>query len=55
MPIHLQCVILKVSTTLDGGWRVTLDVPESEQDTVLELAKMRNPVVRIMVEDNEDE
>lgn len=40
--ITFQCLVKKVQTMEDGGWRVTLDVPEDEAPQILQLAQFVN-------------
>ena len=40
--VKFSAIINKISTTIDGGWRVTLDVPDWNTDEMSELAKFRD-------------
>ena len=48
-PITFHATVNKVQTVVDGGWRVTLDVPESESASILELAKLREQVLGVAI------
>lgn len=47
--ITFSASLAGVRTTVDGGWRVTLDVPASEASSLLELAKLRDQAFSIGV------
>lgn len=47
--VVVNAIISKLTTTIDGGWRVTLDVPESEQANVLKLAELMNEEVHAAI------
>lgn len=44
--ISFRGVITKVSTTIDGGWKVTLDLSANESNEALELAKLRDQLIQ---------
>lgn len=43
--ITFECIVTKVQTVRDGGWRVTLDVPEDEAEQIVQLAQFANKQV----------
>ncbi len=45
--ITFQAVFNKATTTVDGGWRISFDVPESEAANLLELAGLRGCVFQV--------
>lgn len=45
--ITFQAVFYKATTTVDGGWRVSFDVPETEAAQLLELAGLRGCVFQV--------
>lgn len=44
-----SAIFNQVKTTVDGGWRVTLDVPRHESKAMSELAGMREQVLQVAV------
>jgi len=42
-------IIQKLQTTADGGWRITLDAPESDFDAFKALVNMQNKNLQIAV------
>ncbi len=48
-PITFRATVNKVQTVVDGGVRVTLDVPESEAQAAFELAKLRECVLGVAI------
>ena len=48
-PITFKAILAKVSTTADGGWRVTLDVAECDREAVLTLSKFRELLLAIAI------
>ena len=47
--LTFQAIVNKVQTLAGGGLRVTLDVPESELEACLKLAKLREQLIQIGV------
>lgn len=45
--VTLKAYINRVATSVDGGWRVTIDVPENETERITELAYLRNTVLMV--------
>jgi len=48
-PITLHAILVRVSTTADGGWRVTLDVPQSDADQVMRLSALRDCALGVAI------
>lgn len=48
-PITFHATVNKVQTVVDGGVRVTLDVPESDSQAAFELAKLRECVLGVAI------
>ncbi len=44
--IAFQAILTKISTTPDGGWRLTLDVSANESQIVLLLAEFRDQILQ---------
>lgn len=47
--IAMEGVLTKASTTVDGGWRITFDLPASSAPQVLQLSQLRDCAVKIIV------
>jgi len=47
--ITFQAVFVKAGTLPDGGWRLTLDVDESEAQAILSLSQMTQTVFQVAV------
>ena len=45
--IAFKAVLNKAQTTIDGGWRVTLDVSQDEADEILKLTNFRDYVLTV--------
>lgn len=45
--ISFKATLAGVRTTADGGWKITLDVPASEADQLLDFAKHRDKVFQV--------
>lgn len=39
--ITLSAILQNVRTTMDGGWRISFDVPQSEVGQVMKLSALR--------------
>jgi hypothetical protein len=52
--IAFQGVISKITTTSDGGWRVSLDVGHADGDAMLALAGLRDRNLQVGIVDNSD-
>jgi len=40
-PFHFDAVVYKVQTLVDGGLRITFDLPESELEAVMKLMECK--------------
>lgn len=49
--ITFSSVLNKITTTIDGGWRITFDVSDSESENMTDLAMMRNRRLQIGIVD----
>lgn len=47
--ITFKAIFNRATTTVDGGWRISFDVPESEAGSLLELAVLRGCVFQVAV------
>lgn len=52
-PIALQATFFKATTTADGAWRVSFDLPEQAGPQVSELAKLKGQALYIVIMDEE--
>lgn len=43
--IKLTCSLYKITSTSDGGWRITFDVPDSDRSQVQSLMNKMNQVL----------
>lgn len=46
--ISFNAMINRITTTIDGGWRVTFDVPQSETQSMMELSALRDENLQIV-------
>jgi hypothetical protein len=44
--VTLQAVFAKATTTVDGGWNITLSVDASQAKDILALAQLRDTVLQ---------
>jgi hypothetical protein len=51
MGVTFSAILNKITTTVDGGWRVTFDVPDSETPQMAELSKLRSSTLQIGIVD----
>lgn len=49
MGITFQAILNKITTTIDGGWRVSFDVPQSESEEVMKLSEKRDQNLQVAV------
>lgn len=47
--IAFRAQLTKVTTLIDGGWRITLDVAHNDVKEVLKLAELRDLVLQVVV------
>lgn len=47
--ITFQGNLNRITTTIDGGWRVSFDVPQSESESIMQLADKRDENLQIAV------
>lgn len=45
--ITFQAIFSGARTTLDGGWKITLDVDQSQTKEMLQLIQMRDQLLQI--------
>lgn len=53
--IELKAIVTKIQTTTDGGWRVHLDIDQSETAPVMRLSTFRDFVVTLKISTEENE
>lgn len=46
---EFYAILNKLTTVVDGGWRITFDVSESDSEAMLELAKRRSQLFTIQI------
>lgn len=39
----------KATTTIDGGWNVTLSISQEQADTITKLAELRDTVLQVAI------
>ena len=42
-----QGVLTKITTTVDGGWRITFDLPANQSNQISELSSLRESALQI--------
>jgi hypothetical protein len=47
--ISFNAIINKITTTIDGGWRVTFDVAQSDASQIFKLSEIRDQAVQVGV------
>ena len=52
-PISFTAIFNKANTTVDGGWRLTLDLDQSEYEAIQKIVALRECVLRIVVINND--
>lgn len=45
--ITLSAILSKITTVVSGGWRISFDIPESENESVMKLSELRTAVLQI--------
>lgn len=48
--LELIAVLNKIQTTVDGGWRITLDLDASNAEQIMILSQLRDRAIKIIVE-----
>jgi len=51
--ISFNAIFNKITSTIDGGWRVSFDVPASDSGSLLELAALREDNLKVVVMNSE--
>ncbi len=46
--ISFNAIINRITTTIDGGWRISLDVPQSEIEAIMKLSSLRDESLQIV-------
>lgn len=49
-----EAEIKKIQTTIDGGWRITLDCDQSQANEILKLSNMRDRLASIAIVQGDD-
>jgi hypothetical protein len=47
--ITFQAILNAIRTTVDGGWRVSFDIPQSEAEAIMQLAGKRDENLQVAV------
>lgn len=47
--VAFKAVLSGARTTVDGGWRVTLDVAQTDSQAIMELSKLRDMNLMVAV------
>lgn len=47
--VNIKAILNKITTTVDGGWRLTLDIGNEEQENLLRLADMRDTILKLVI------
>lgn len=42
LELSMAACLTKIQTTIDGGWRVTFDLPDSESENIARLSRYRD-------------
>lgn len=52
-PVSFTAIFNNAKTTTDGGWRLTLDLDQSEYEAIQKIVELRECVLRIVVMNND--
>lgn len=47
--VTFQAIFSKATTTLDGGWNLTLSVNQEEAEKILQVSAMRDMVLQVAI------
>lgn len=47
--IALNALLFKVTTTVDGGWRMSFDVPDSDAAQVMQISQLRGMSLTMVI------
>ncbi len=47
--IVINAILQGARTTVDGGWRISFDLPAHESNNVVELSKLNNTVLHVVI------
>ena len=42
LALTFHAVLVRLTTTVDGGWRLSFDVPQTDADSVMKLSDLRD-------------
>lgn len=48
-PIAVEAIFAKATTTVDGGWRISFDLPGYLSSTVAEISKLRDEAIKLVI------
>ena len=48
-PVAMTATIRTISTPIDGGWRISFDVPESETAQIMKASELRGKSIKIVL------
>lgn len=52
--IVINAILSGARTTIDGGWRISFDLPEHEAEQVVALSKLKDEALVIVVQTTAD-
>jgi len=44
-----QAILNRLTTTVDGGWKITFEIDNSETNTITELAKYKDAMLQLAI------
>lgn len=47
--ITFQATLARITTTIDGGWRVSVDVSQSDRQAIMDLSELRQTAFQVGV------
>ncbi len=47
--ISFNAILNRITTTVDGGWRITFDIPQTEVAEMLKLSGLREENLQVVV------
>lgn len=52
--IEIAAILTKITTTVDGGWRVTLDLDDSFRSQIMQLASFKDKLLTAKFDTSQD-
>lgn len=53
--LNLDGILQRISTTVDGGWRIVFDIDQRQSDVVAVLGLLRDHLMKLTITIDDDE